>query len=158
MYEFEPESRFSCLYFGNSSMIDYVAGPEIPIYARHHIGSLTVYGGLGGLVRGFEPYRFDSRLKMANRSEIRLVTKKDNVRSLFKKNGFLRFAAIAFFDMGYYGFLDGSDNGFLCSCGVGGLISFMDILSISGYLACPLIEERLDRRGVVPVLGFSFKF
>ena len=158
IHEFEPESRFSCLYFGNSSMIDYVTGPEIPLYARHHIGSLSVYGGLGGLVRGYEPYRFDSGLKVANRSELRLVMKKDNVHSLFKGKGFLRFCAIAFFDMGYYGFLDGADDGFICSTGVGGLISFMDIISISGYLACPLAQERLDRRRLVPVLGFSFKF
>ena len=60
--------------------------------------------------------------------------------------------------MGYYGLLDGADDGFICSTGVGGLISFMDIISISGYLAFPMAQERLDHRRMVPVLGFSFKF
>jgi len=158
LHEFNKESHFSCLYFGNSTMADYVTGSEIPIYARHHIGSLTVYGGLGGLIRGYESYRFDSGLKLANRSEFRLLLKKIPIRSLFKGKAYLRFSAISFFDMGYYGFLDGADDGFLCSAGVGGLVTFMDILSISGYLACPMTQERLDRKRLVPVLGFSFKF
>ena len=158
MYEFAPESQFACLYFGNSSMVDYVTGSEISLYARHHIGSLTVYSGLGGLVRGYESYRFDSGLKLANRSEIRLLMKKIPIESMFRGSAFLRYSAIAFYDMGYYGILDGADDGFICSCGAGGLISFMDIISISGYIAFPLAEERLDRRRVVPVLGFSFKF
>ena len=158
LHEFNKESHFSCLYFGNSTMADYVTGSEIPIYARHHIGSLTVYGGLGGLIRGYESYRFDSGLKLANRSEFRLLLKKIPINSLFKGKAYLRFSAISFFDMGYYGFLDGADDGFLCSAGVGGLVTFMDILSISGYLACPLTQERLDRKRLVPVLGFSFKF
>lgn len=158
LHEFNKESHFSCLYFGNSTMADYVTGSEIPIYARHHIGSLTVYGGLGGLIRGYESYRFDSGLKLANRSEFRLLLKKIPISSLFKGKAYLRFSAISFFDMGYYGFLDGADDGFLCSAGVGGLVTFMDILSISGYLACPLTQERLDRKRLVPVLGFSFKF
>lgn len=158
LHEFNKESHFSCLYFGNSTMADYVTGSEIPIYARHHIGSLTVYGGLGGLIRGYESYRFDSGLKLANRSEFRLLLKKIPINSLFKGKAYLRFSAISFFDMGYYGFLDGADDGFLCSAGVGGLVTFMDILSISGYLACPMTQERLDRKRLVPVLGFSFKF
>ena len=158
LHEFDPESRFACAYFGNSSMVDYVEGSEIPIYARHHIGSLNVYAGLGGLVRGYESYRFDSGLKLANRSEIRLLLKKIPIESLFRGKAYLRFSAITFFDMGYYGFLDGSDDGFLCSAGAGGLVSFMDILSISGYLACPMTQERLDSKRLVPVLGFSFKF
>ncbi len=158
IHEFEPESRFACIYFGNSSMVDYVEGPEIPLYARHHIGSLTVYGGLGGLVRGYESYRFDSGLKLANRSEIRLLMKKHHIESMFRGSAFWRYSAIAFYDMGYYGLLDGADNNFICSFGVGGLISFMDILSVSGYVAFPLTEEQLDRRRVVPVLGFGFKF
>ena len=158
LHEFNKESHFSCLYFGNSTMADYVTGSEIPIYARHHIGSLTVYGGLGGLIRGYESYRFDSGLKLANRSEFRLLLKKIPISSLFKGKAYLRFSAISFFDMGYYGFLDGADDGFLCSAGVGGLVTFMDILSISGYLACPMTQERLDRKRLVPVLGFSFKF
>ena len=158
LHEFNKESHFSCLYFGNSTMADYVTGSEIPIYAMHHIGSLTVYGGLGGLIRGYESYRFDSGLKLANRSEFRLLLKKIPINSLFKGKAYLRFSAISFFDMGYYGFLDGADDGFLCSAGVGGLVTFMDILSISGYLACPLTQERLDRKRLVPVLGFSFKF
>ena len=158
MHEFKEESHFACLYFGNSTMFDYVTGSEIPIYARHHIGSLTVYGGLGGLVRGYETYRFDSGLKLANRSEIRLLMKKLRLNTMFKGKAFLRLCAIAFFDMGYYGCLDGADNGFICSTGAGGLISFMDIISISGYLACPMTQERLDCKRLVPVLGFSFKF
>jgi len=158
LHEFNKEGHFSCLYFGNSTMADYVTGSEIPIYARHHIGSLTVYGGLGGLIRGYESYRFDSGLKLANRSEFRLLLKKIPINSLFKGKAYLRFSAISFFDMGYYGFLDGADDGFLCSAGVGGLVTFMDILSISGYLACPMTQERLDRKRLVPVLGFSFKF
>lgn len=158
MHEFAPESKFACVYFGNSSMVDYVEGAEIPIYARHHIGSLNVYSGLGGLIRGYESYRFDSGLKLANRSEIRLLLKKIPIESMFRGSAFLRFSGITFFDMGYYGFLDGADDGFICSCGFGGLISFMDIISISGYIAFPLAEERLDRKRVVPVLGFSFKF
>ena len=158
MYEFAPESRFSCLYFGNSTMADYVEGPEVTLYARHHFGSLTVYGGLGGLVRGYETYRFDSDLKLANRSELRLIMKKIPLQSMFKGKAFLRLSAIGFFDMGYYGILDGADDGFICSCGAGGLISFMDILSISGYITFPMTEERLDRRRVVPVRGFSFKY
>lgn len=158
IYEFDPDSRFSCAYFGNSSMVDYVEGAEIPIYARHHIGSLNVYSGLGGLIRGYESYRFDSGLKLANRSEIRLLLKRIPIESLFRGSAFLRFSGITFFDMGYYGLLDGADDGFICSCGAGILISFMDIISISGYVAFPLTEERLDRKRVVPVLGFSFKF
>ncbi|MBR4684311.1 MAG: hypothetical protein IKO95_05785 [Spirochaetia bacterium] len=158
MHEFAPESKFACVYFGNSSMADYVEGSEIPIYARHHIGSLNVYSGLGGLIRGYESYRFDSGLKLANRSEIRLLMKKIPIESMFRGSAFLRFSGITFFDMGYYGLLDGADDGFICSCGAGILISFMDIISISGYMAFPLAEERLDRKRVVPVLGFSFKF
>ncbi|MBO7048462.1 MAG: hypothetical protein J6W62_06100 [Spirochaetia bacterium] len=158
LHEFAPESRLSCLYFGNSSMVDYVTGSEVPIYARHHIGSLTVYGGLGGLIRGYETYRFDSGLKLANRSEFRLLMKKIHIDSMFRGSAFLRFSGITFFDMGYYACLDGADDGFICSCGVGGLVSFMDIISISGYIACPMAQERLDRKRVVPVLGFSFKF
>ncbi|MBQ3319383.1 MAG: hypothetical protein II890_06290 [Spirochaetia bacterium] len=158
IHDFEDKTRFACLYFGNSSMVDYVTGSEIPIYARHHIGSLSVYGGLGGLVRGYETYRFDSGLKLANRSEFRLLLKKIHFNSMFNGKAFLRCSTITFFDMGYYGFLDGSDGGFICSTGVGGLISFMDIISLSGYIAFPLTEERLDRNRVVPILGFSFKF
>ena len=158
LHEFKEESHFSCIYFGNSSMFDYVTGSEVPIYARHHIGSLTVYGGLGGLVRGYEPYRFDSDLKLANRSEFRLLLKKIPINSMFNGKAFLRFCAITFFDMGYYACLDGADNRFLCSSGVGALVSFMDILSVSGYVACPMTQERLDRKRAVPVLGFSFKF
>ena len=158
VYEFSQKSHFSCIYFGNSSMVDYVTGSEVPIYARHHMGSLTVYAGLGGLIRGYESYRFDAGLKLANRSEFRLLMKKIPISSMFRGKAYLRFSTIAFFDMGYYGCLDGADNGFLCSSGVGALISFMDILSISGYLACPMAQERLDRKRVVPVLGFSFKF
>ncbi len=158
VHTFSPESHLSCIYFGNSSMVDYVTGDEVPIYARHHIGSLTVYGGLGGLIRGYETYRFDSGLKLANRSEFRLLLKKLPLQSMFRGKGFLRCSVIAFFDMGYYGCLDGADDNFLCSAGAGGLISFMDILSISGYLACPMTQERLDRKRLVPVLGFNFKF
>ncbi len=155
--EFDEENMFSCIYFGNSTLADYITGDHVSLYARNNMTSLAPTASLGGLVRGYENYRYDAEFKVANRSEFRLLMKKIPLEFLHEKT-FIRFSSIAFFDMGYYDILNGADGNFLCSAGVGILGSFMDSMAVTLYMAAPLAEERLDGKRLVPVMGFNFKF
>ncbi|MCQ2604811.1 MAG: hypothetical protein MJ215_07235, partial [Spirochaetia bacterium] len=157
--KFDEDNLLAGVYFGTSFLWDYIEGDKIPLYARQHITStLSTTAALGGLVRGYEKYRFDSELKWASRNEFRFNTRKFHITDVNKMDVFLRFSALGFFDFGYYGTTDGDDGDMICSSGAGVLASFMDILSVSMYLAWPMAEKRLDGYRVVPVFGFGFKF
>lgn len=157
LHDFSDDSMFSCLYFGNSTLADYMFGDNVTLYARKNMTSLSPTASLGGLIRGYENYRFDSEFKIANRSEFRLLMKKIPLTFLHEKT-YIRFSTIAFFDVGYYEILDGATGNLLCTTGVGVLGSFMDSLAVTLYIASPLTEDRLDDKKLVPVMGFNFKF
>ena len=147
----------SGLYFAESFSADFVDGDKIPLLARQTMGSLFPENGLGGKIRGFETRRFDGELTFANNLEARLTF--PVIRSsLIPGKYYLRPGIFSFFDSGYYDLLEGSDPGFLLSCGGGIFGDISGIIQGVAFLSFPLEGERLDEKSMDFSLSLNFHF
>ena len=147
----------SGIYIADCFSADFADGNKIPLIARQTMGSLDPKNGLGGTVRGFESRRFDGEFTMANNLETRLTL--PVIRTKMSGNRlYLRPGVFTFFDSGYYDLLDGTDPGFLLSCGGGIFGDINGIVQGMAYLSFPLKGERLDEKAMDFSLGLNFHF
>ena len=147
----------SGIYIADCFSADLVDGNKIPLIARQTMGSLDPKNGLGGTVRGFESRRFDGELTLSNNLETRLTLPVIGTK-LFRNRMYLRPGIFTFFDSGYYDLLDGTDAGFLLSCGGGIFGDINGIVQGMAYLSFPLEGERLDEKAMDLFTWTEFAF
>lgn len=136
----KPLNLFS-VYLADFLSIDYSDGLNIPLYVMQSFGGLDRRGGIGGSVRGFEKWRFNTQFKFVNNIEIRINGPAIILPSIIP-------SFVGYFDAGFFvGFFNDPSNtegGFLASTGFGIYINVLNFTHLGATLDFPLYGERLD--------------
>lgn len=147
------------LYGAARAAADLLVGhPEdVPYLARSRVGGSAPRAGLGGAVRGYDPGRFDSRLKVLVNMELRAHLPALFVRDLVP-------GLVAFVDSGFWsGLFDAPashpDEGWLFGAGFGLSLNLFDLARVLAYLQVNLGGENVNGSSVIfPALAFSYHF
>lgn len=140
------------MYFCNYFVVDWITGDTIPINIRQSIGGLRNQRfALGGrTIRAIDFGRYDSNLKIANCIDLRI-----NLPFIIPPDIVPGF--IVYFDSGYYDLLEGADDGFLFSTGLGIFFNMFNKFQLTGYTGFYLNGENVNGEKWKP-FSFAFKF
>ncbi|MEJ2662754.1 MAG: hypothetical protein P8107_01735 [Spirochaetia bacterium] len=152
LFDIAPDSELNVLsgYLGVFVAADYAGGAYIPLNILESVGGLEPRKGLGYAVRGLEDCRYNTPLKLVGNLDLRI-----NLPALGTKD--IMPGLIAFFDCGYYDFIDWGDRGFICSTGGGVYLSLFQSLSLTFTTQYLLNATRVTGDKWTP-LFFSFIF
>lgn len=151
------EKNIFSIYLGDYLSVDYSGGESVPVYVIQTFGGKGLRKGLGGSVRGYDKYAWDTRFKAVNNLELRVngpaLGHPKLIPTLF-----------GYFDAGYFaGYQTApgvftTDAGFLCSAGAGIAINAFGIEHVRLSFDFPLIGERRDRKTWFMDIDFGLHF
>ncbi len=152
LFDLAPDSELNVVsgYLGAFFAADYARGGYIPLNIRESIGGLEPRKGLGYAVRGLEDCRFDTPLKLVGNLDLRINLPALGTREIMP-------GLIAFFDCGYYDFIDFDESGFIFSTGGGLYFSLFRSLHLTFTTQYLLNATRATRDKWTP-LAFAFMF
>ena len=153
----ESEKNSLSVYIGDFFSVDYSGGSSVPVYVVQSFGGKKLRKGLGGSLRGFDKYAWDTRFKAVNNLELRVngpaIVHPKLIPILF-----------TYFDAGYFtgyqtapGTFDDA-SGFLCSAGAGIAINAFGIEHVRMSFDFPLYGQRHDRENWFLDLDFGLHF
>jgi hypothetical protein len=147
----EGRHRFSC-YGGARVAFDYLAGNKLPLHVLQSFGGRYPETGLGGAVRGSDPGRYGTRVKVVGNLELR-----GNLPSILWED--LVPGVLLYFDAGYYNDLDERFSGPLFSTGVGVFLDLFGLGELVVYSQCVINKKNVDGSHFTPVnINFGFHF
>lgn len=159
IFDLDESSEMNKLsvYAGNYFSVDYSGGGSVPIYVIQSFGGKNLRPGLGGSLRGFDSYAWDTRFKAVNNLELRV-----NGPAFFSPS-FLP-VLFTYFDAGYFyghqispGDFD-AEQGFLCSAGGGIAINVFGVEHVRASFDFPLYGQRHDGASWYLNLDFGLHF
>ncbi len=152
IFDIAPDSFANVLsaYCGFLFTADYLSGDHIPINALRTIGGRRPKPALGYSVRGLEPGRFDSRLKVAGNFDLRI-----NLPEI--ANNIIQPGCIFYVDAGYYNFIDFDEQGIIYTTGGGLYFTILEMINICFYSQV-LLNEDLIRGGSFLPFAFELSF
>jgi hypothetical protein len=152
LFDLAPDSELNVVsaYLGLYIAADYAGGGYVPLNIRESMGGLEPRKGLGYAIRGLEDCRFDTPLKMAGNLDLRI-----NLPALGTND--IMPGLIAFFDCGYYNFMDFKESGFIVSTGCGVFLSLFRSLHLTFTTQYLLNATRVTGDKWTP-LFFAFMF
>jgi hypothetical protein len=126
LFDLFPDSELNVFsgYLGVYFAADYADGGYVPLNILESLGGPSPRKGLGYAVRGLEDCRYNTPLKLVGNIDLRI-----NLPALGTND--IMPGLIAFFDCGYYNFMDFKESGFIVSTGGGVILSLFRSLHLT---------------------------
>jgi len=159
LFDLDPASDMNKLsiYLGDYISVDFAGGSSIPIYVMQSFGGKKLRKGLGGSLRGFDKYAWDTRFKAVNNLELRMNGPALGHPALIP-------TLFTYFDAGcFHGYQTAPEtfnnsSDFLCSAGIGIAINAFNIEHVRMSFDFPLYGERHDGETWFLDLDFALHF